>query len=137
MTFIRIYGLYFAWVLSLLGTLLSLYFSELEHLEPCRFCWFQRIALFPLALQLGIAAYRCDHRTAAIYCLPLCFAGLAAALMQSLILWIGIHGLCGPGISCRDEVIYFFGLIPFPYMSGIGFLFIGTLIWLSRREDAR
>ena len=136
MTFIRTYGLYFAWVLCLFGTLLSLYYSELRHLEPCRYCWFQRMALFPLVLQLGIAAYRSDYRIAAIYGIPLCLAGFAAALLQSLMIWFDIHGLCGPGISCLDEVIYFFGL-PFPYWSGIGFLMIGVLLFMSRQEDAR
>ena len=34
----------------------SLYFSEVANYVPCRLCWFQRIAMYPLAVILLIAA---------------------------------------------------------------------------------
>jgi disulfide bond formation protein DsbB len=131
MRFLRSYGLYLAWVVALIGTLLSLYYSEIVHLEPCRYCWFQRVALFPLAIQLGIFTYRNDLN-AAIYAIPLCFVGFCAALIQSLDLVLDIHGLCGPNISCIKEMIYLFGWIPFSWVSGCGFLIIAFLLLLSR-----
>lgn len=48
--------LYLAWVVALAATLGSLSFSEGRGFVPCVLCWFQRVALYPLALLLGIAA---------------------------------------------------------------------------------
>jgi len=131
MNFLRSYGLYLAWVIALVGTLLSLYFSELSHIEPCRYCWYQRIALFPLAIQLGIFTYRGDH-SAALYGIPICFVGFTAALIQSADLVLDIHGLCGPAIPCNKEMIFLFDLIPFSWASGLGFLMIAFLLWINR-----
>jgi disulfide bond formation protein DsbB len=136
MRFLRTYGIYFAWLISLTGTLMSLYFSELNHIAPCRFCWFQRLALFPLAIQLGIFTYRGD-RSAALYGIPLCFVGFFAAFLQSLDLVMDIHGLCGPTISCHEEMIYFFDWIPFSWLSGAGFLMIASLLWINHQASVQ
>jgi disulfide bond formation protein DsbB len=130
MKYLRAYGIYFAWIIAVVGTLMSLYFSELMQIEPCRFCWFQRIALFPLAIQLGIFAYRQDG-SAAIYGIPLCFVGFLAAFLQSLDLIIDIHGLCGSGVSCQEGMIYFFNFIPLCWVSGAGFVLIALLLWIT------
>ncbi len=135
MRFLRSYGLYLAWVVCLLGLLLSLYFSELNHIEPCRFCWYQRIALFPLAIQLGIFTYRGDTN-AALYGIPLCFVGFMAASIQSLDLILDIHGLCGPTIPCNKEMIYFFDFLPLSWLSGGGFLLIAFLLWINRHPKS-
>jgi len=113
----------------------SLYYSEIAHIEPCRFCWYQRIALFPLAIQLGIFTYRGDTG-AALYGIPLCFVGFSAALVQSLNLALDAHGLCG-AISCNQDMVYFFNLIPFSWVSGAGFLLISSLLWLSRTPASK
>ena len=131
MRFLRSHGLYLAWVVALAGTLLSLYFSELRHIEPCRYCWYQRIALFPLAIQLGIFTYRGDTN-AVLYGIPLCFAGFLAAFVQSLDLMLDIHGLCGSTVPCNREMIYLFDLIPFSWVSGGGFILIASLLCISR-----
>ena len=54
--------LYLAWVVALVATLGSLYLSEVLGYRPCKLCWYQRIAMYPLALMLGIAAFRDDLR---------------------------------------------------------------------------
>jgi hypothetical protein len=41
-------GLWLAFVVALGATLGSLYFSEVARYVPCRLCWFQRIAMYPL-----------------------------------------------------------------------------------------
>lgn len=38
----------------------SLYFSEVAGFVPCVLCWYQRIAMYPLAIILLIAAIRHD-----------------------------------------------------------------------------
>ena len=52
--------LYLAWVVALIATLGSLYFSEVRGFVPCVLCWFQRIAMYPLVIVLGVAAFRSD-----------------------------------------------------------------------------
>ncbi len=49
-----------AWIVAMLATAGSLYFSEVAHYDPCRLCWYQRIAMYPLAIILAIAALRGD-----------------------------------------------------------------------------
>ena len=49
-----------AWGVALLATAGSLYFSEVANYLPCTLCWYQRIAMYPLVLILGIAVLRRD-----------------------------------------------------------------------------
>ncbi len=40
---------------SMLG---SLYFSEIVNYKPCRLCWYQRAAMYPLAIFLIVAVFK-------------------------------------------------------------------------------
>ncbi len=133
MIFFRAYSLYFAWVISLVGVLLSLFYSEIMQYEPCKLCWLQRVALFPLTLQLGIAAYRADEKIAS-YAIPLCVFGLAVALFQSALPWIDMHSVCGEK-NCTEAVLELFGTIPFSWLSGAGFVSIIILVSLSKKPS--
>ena len=44
-----------AWLVALLATVGSLYFSEIAGFVPCTLCWYQRIAMYPLVVILGVA----------------------------------------------------------------------------------
>ena len=115
-------SLYLAWMIALVGVLISLYYGEILQMEPCRLCWYQRIGLFPLALFLGIATYKDDVRLA-FYCLPLVFFGGAFALYQSMIQLfpiLQISALCGE-VSCTLAGIL-------PWLSLFGFALIAILI---------
>lgn len=128
MNWVRAHFLYFAWILALGGFLLSVYFGEVLNLEPCRLCWYQRIAIFPLALFLGIAAYKNDHRIA-VYCLPLVAFGAAAALYQSLSkLFPAFHSpyLCG-ATQCNISGIS-------PFLSAAGFIGMAFFIWMAEKK---
>lgn len=130
---IRKYGLYTAWVIACVGTLMSLYYSEIAHLEPCHLCWYQRICLFPLAIILGIAAYRGALHVAR-YVLPLIILGFTLALyqigLQEIPGWNPID-ICGGGPSC-EESITVIGPLTIPMLSAMGFFLIGfflILVW--------
>ena len=58
-----------AWMLATVSTAGALFMGEVMGMTPCNLCWFQRIAMFPLVLILGVAAYRND-REGALYALP-------------------------------------------------------------------
>ena len=126
---IQRYGLYAAWLLATIGTLVSLYFSEIKQLEPCHLCWYQRTCLFPLVVVLGIAAYR-GFLGIARYVLPLVLLGFMLALyqvmMQEIPSWNPID-ICGGGPSCEDGIAVL-GPITIPMLSAACFLVIGTLL---------
>ncbi|GGL05704.1 disulfide bond formation protein B [Deinococcus radiotolerans] len=95
--------LYAAWVVSLIATLGSLYFSEIRHFNPCILCWFQRICMYPLAIILGVAALSGDLRVRR-YALPLAGIGVLIALYQNLETWGVVPTLractADPSASC-------------------------------------
>jgi len=47
-----------AWVLALAASLAVLFIGEILGQTPCHLCWFQRAFMFPLAVILGVAAWR-------------------------------------------------------------------------------
>lgn len=129
------YGLYCAWVLACIGTLISLYFSDIRHHEPCHLCWFQRIALFPLVILLGIGVYFGDRKVCT-YALPLVIVGLAFAgyqiLIQQIPGWTPID-LCGAGPNCSEKINIGLGFISIPMLSAANFIFLGALLWLQKK----
>jgi hypothetical protein len=44
--------------IAALATAGSLWFSEGAGFPPCELCWYQRIAMYPLVVVLGMAAFR-------------------------------------------------------------------------------
>ena len=48
-------------MIALAATLGSLFFSEVSDFIPCRLCWFQRIAMYPLVIILLVGAIRRDR----------------------------------------------------------------------------
>ncbi len=128
---VKEWSLVLAWVVALAGVLMSLFYSVVDLKEPCSLCWYQRIALFPLAVQLGIAAYRQD-RSFALYAYPLCLVGLAAALYQSLLpFWPNLQRSCGSNGDCAEHLPTLFGM-PFPWVSVLGFLLIVLFLRVGR-----
>lgn len=138
-TFFQRYGLYLAWVVACAALLGSLYSSELALLPVCKLCWFQRIALYPLALILGIAAYY-DDRQVYRYALPLAGIGIAIALyhylLQQFPTWFPLH-LCDLGPSCYQPHIQWLGVITYPALSLLSSCAIFALVWLARPRQKR
>jgi len=130
MNWIRKYALYFAWVISLIGLLISVYYGEVLNLEPCRLCWYQRIGLFPLALFLGIACYK-SNRNLALYTLPLVAFGGIFAFYQTLIqIFPKLHSpvLCGSSTHCTLPAIP-------PILCLLAFVLIALFIILSEKNQ--
>ena len=126
------------WLLATSGMLGSLFFSEVMELKPCVLCWYQRIAMFPLAFILGVAAYRNDQ-SAIVYALPLSLVGFAVAAWHTG-LYIGlipepIVPCTESGPSCTSSDMIFLG-IPIPIMSLVSFFAIVALLSISRRRNS-
>lgn len=112
-------ALYAAWALALTATLGALFIGEVLGQTPCVLCWYQRSAMFPLALILGIGALTEDH-TVRRYALPLALAGGAVALWHSGLYAGLLPEAVAPctreGPSCTDAAMTIGGL-PIPYLS--------------------
>lgn len=111
----------------------SLYLSEVAHLIPCSFCWYQRIAMYPLVPVLGVATVRGDLGVWR-YGLPLSLVGLAIAIYHVTIQWMPSLdiGACNVGAPCSGRYLAVFGFISIPTMAGAAFLLISALLLLLR-----
>ena len=109
---------YLAWVIALLSTVGSLFFSEVMGLPPCALCWYQRIAMYPLVLIVAVGILARDGRMRA-YALPLALAGLAVAVYHNLLYYGVIPATltpCSEGASCTERQIEWLGFITIPLM---------------------
>ena len=116
-----------AWLVALAATLGALFIGEVMGQEPCRLCWYQRIAMFPLAIVLGIACLT-DDFSVWRYALPLSIVGFSIALWHSL-LYAGIVTepivpCSQTGPSCTSADMLLFNTLPLPYLSLICFALI-------------
>lgn len=125
-----------AFVVALLATAGSLYFSEVAHFDPCRLCWYQRIAMYPLVVILGIAAVRRDPEIG-VYAKALAAIGAVISTYHVALEWIPAldTGACGSGPSC--SVIWFreFGVVSLPTLALAAFLLIITLLSVHGPES--
>src|SRR5215471_2994839 len=51
-----------AWIVAIVTTAGSLYYSEHFHFIPCELCWYQRILMYPLVVVLGVGWFRRDRK---------------------------------------------------------------------------
>lgn len=123
-------ALWLAAVVATVATAGSLYFSEVAGFVPCALCWYQRIAMYPLVLVLGIAALRGDVQVRR-YVGPMAAIGAVISIYH-----IGVERLPGlPSGSCSLEApcdliwVERFGFITIPVMALAGFLAILALLF--------
>lgn len=128
--FIQKYGLYIVWVISLLSVLGSLYYSNVMNLPPCILCWYQRIAMYPLVIILGIGILRKDVKVW-ITALPLSIIGLFIAVYHNLLYYKLLPEAltpCVTGISCTTKLIELFGFLTIPLQALIAFVVITVVL---------
>jgi disulfide bond formation protein DsbB len=120
-----------ALVVALVATLGSLYLSEVAHFEPCRLCWYQRIAMYPLALLLGVAVARRDQGVRP-YALTLALAGLPISADHYLVeRFPGLEASgCSPDNPCSIVWVWHFHYISIPLMAASAFALIAALLLL-------
>jgi len=130
--------LFLAWLVALAATAGALFLGEVMGKTPCLLCWYQRIAMFPLVLVLGVGLFDGDVRSAR-YALPLAWAGWGLALYHCLVFWGVISEALSPcrqGVSCADADVQVAGFVPIPLLSLMAFTAILALLLLNRRSRA-
>lgn len=127
--------LFTIWLVSLVATLGSLFFSEVMLLPPCVLCWYQRICMYPI-VAIATAGILSEDRGVARYIWPLATVGLAIAVYHNLL----YHGLiadsilpCERGVSCTTRQIEWLGFISIPLLALTAFAMIAAGLVAFRR----
>lgn len=128
-----------AWLVALVATAAAFFLGEIMGMTPCVLCWYQRIAMFPLAIILGIACFS-EDRQGAIYAIPFGLAGVALSGYHTLLVagfipraWIP----CGAGVSCANQKLAILNGIEIPWLSLVAFVLISILLVAYLRKASK
>ena len=123
--------------IALLAVSGSLYYSESAGFAPCELCWYQRIAMYPLALLLFVGGVARDPGLAR-YVLPLSATGAAISIYHYQLQLFPEQGeSCAFGVPCTFRYVEQFGFVSIPFMAFCGFAAIFTLTLLQRLQELR
>jgi disulfide bond formation protein DsbB len=113
----------------------SLWFSEVGDFVPCQLCWFQRIAMYPLVVVLGVAVWRGDPDPR-WRVLPFSVVGLlVSAYHYQLQLFPDQGSSCDVTAPCTQRWVEEFGFVSIPFMALCGFAAVTTLVLAAGAED--
>ena len=131
--------LWAAWAVAAVATLASLYYSEIADFVPCRLCWFQRIAMYPMAVILLIAAVRRDRRGGALYALPLPVLGAMVSIYH---VYIELNpeaesASCKIGAPCSVKWVEELGYVTLPVLALTAFATIFALLAMAVSHRAQ
>ena len=109
----------------------SLYLSEVADFVPCNLCWYQRIAMYPQVVLLGVAWLRRDEGIK-VYSLTLAVIGATISVFHVLVErfpWLeGSGGVCDPANPCTIRWVEELGFITIPTMALSAFVLIALLM---------
>lgn len=115
----------------------SLYYSDIAGYAPCKLCWLQRIAMYPI-VALGLVGMSKKDKSAIDYITPLALIGGAIAgyhyyhqLFPNLSLPCSTVGY---SVSCTERFFMTFGFVTIPMMALAAFGFMVALILYSKRS---
>jgi disulfide bond formation protein DsbB len=130
-------GLPLAALVAVVAMAGSLYLSEGAHLVPCKLCWYQRCAMYPLAVILVVAVVRRDWSVRP-YALVLGTIGPVISTYHYLIerfpsLEVGAS--CDPTNPCTVTLVWKFHFVSIPFMALSAFALVSTLLLVARPPD--
>jgi disulfide bond formation protein DsbB len=133
-------ALWLAFAVALTATLGSLYLSEVAHFVPCKLCWYQRIAMYPLVPILFVAALKRDAGVWR-YAAPLAAIGSVISIYHYQLERFPDQTTmsCTLEAPCTVVWIWKFHYISIPFMALSGSALIVALLLVARatsRPDA-
>jgi len=126
--FLQEHYLFLGFLVSLVATLGSLFYSDVIGYPPCRLCWFQRIFMYPQTI-LFLIAMKVKRNTGIIWnslVLSL-IGGLIASyhyLMQIGIVSEGGCDVVGMTAKCSEYFGLSYGFITIPMMALVAFVLL-------------
>ena len=132
------YVLPLGFLITTVGMLMSLYYSEFLKVIPCDLCWFQRVFMYPQVFLFAYAWYKKD-RNILPYSFVLSLVGFAIGMYHHL-LQIGydMYKPCSTSpfaVDCAKPTFIEFGFVTFPFMAVVLFgVLILLVVTVSRFE---
>ncbi len=121
-------------IVAMGATLGSLYFSEVADYIPCDLCWYQRIAMYPLAVIIPLAVQRNDF-AALRYVRILATIGIVIAAYHVQLQWFPDQSsMCEVSNPCSGRWVEAFGWMTIPQMAGISFALVIAMTTFSLRS---
>lgn len=138
---IRFFGknaVVFSFIVAVIATFGSLFYSEIAGYEPCKLCWFQRILMYPQVILLGLALWKKRY---------LNYQSIVLSIMGAII--AGYHYLLQVGFApvslpcsavgysgaCSQRFVMQFGYITIPMMAFTAFILIA--IFFTARSSRK
>lgn len=124
-----------AFVISLVSTLGSLFFSEIMSFVPCSLCWYQRIFMYPLVFLFSINLLFPDEKIFK-YSFPLAFVGWIISVYHNLLMFKIIPEKLSPciqGVPCSVDYINWLGFITIPLLSFFAYTIVLILLIALKR----
>jgi disulfide bond formation protein DsbB len=119
---------------SMLG---SLYFSEVVNYRPCVLCWYQRIAMYSLAIILVVAAIRRDTSVRPYGMVLAAIGAVIAGYHWLLERWPAIDtGSCSADAPCSVPYFEVFGFVSLAFMAFCAFVTVLVFLGAVTRADA-
>lgn len=119
-----------AWIVALVTTAGSLYYSEHAGFVPCELCWYQRIVMYPLVIVIGVAWLRRD-RQVWMTALPFVVVGAPLSLYHWLVERVPAFAessSCSVTVPCSAPWFEKLGFVTLAWMAMSSFLLIGVLM---------
>ncbi len=127
-------GLYLALLAAWVATAGSLYMSEVLGWIPCLWCWYQRVAMYPLAVVLAAGLIARDRNTPR-YALVLAVPGILASTYHILLQKVPAFAQfesCRVGVPCSVDYLNWLGFITIPMLAWVAFaiVIVGSVLAL-------
>lgn len=127
------------WIICLITTgamLGSLYFSEHVGFSPCKLCWYQRIAMYSIAIISFVAALRNDKNIVR-YTIVLAPMGLVVSTYHYLLEWYPNleTNVCSLDVPCTAVWFRELGFVTLCFMAGCAFITVIAVSLAIMREQ--
>lgn len=124
-------SLWLGWLVAIVTTLGSLYYSVIAHYRPCELCWYQRICMYPLSAILLVGALRRDRKVWMYAGIPAVIGVVIASYHTQLQAFPKQRTFCDMDNPCTNRFVWEFGFVSLPLMDLIAFCFIITMLAAS------
>jgi disulfide bond formation protein DsbB len=129
--------IFLAFLVSLIATLGSLFFSQIMNFIPCSLCWYQRIFMYPLVFLFLMNLLFPDDKIFK-YTFPLVLIGWIISIYHNLLMYKIIPedlSPCVQGVPCSTVYINWLGFITIPLLSFFAYTIILILLIILKKGN--
>ena len=136
LTQVRASGLWIICMITTGAMVGSLYFSESVGFAPCKLCWYQRIAMYSIAIISFVAALRNDKNIVR-YTIVLAPLGLIVSTYHYLLEWFPTleTNVCSLDVPCTAVWFRELGFVTLCFMAGCAFITVIAVSLAIMREQ--